>query len=197
MSGTLQPLVVMLIELFVSVLATSIIRLQQIFGTNFSHHDPTWSSVGLNMWSTVESCCAVMGACLPTMRPLITRARAFAAKERSSAKRSNATQSESKIPVKTQGACYHTLSEGTPGKESFEMWNASTPQPTVQRLQATVEIPVTPSRQPPAHIAECRASLDPHRQRPPHPVVRSERYKQEKSQRPLPALPVSRPLSVR
>lgn len=54
------------------VCATSVIRIHQIFATNWSLTDLTYDSFGINVWSTVESCCAIIGACLPTMRPLIT-----------------------------------------------------------------------------------------------------------------------------
>ena len=58
--------------------ATSGIRIHQILSTNYSKTDLTWDGFGINVWSTVESCCSIIGACLPTMRPLVTRARALA-----------------------------------------------------------------------------------------------------------------------
>ena len=55
------------------VCATSIVRIYAIFTSNYSKADVTWDGYAVNLWSTVESCCSVIAACLPTMRPLITR----------------------------------------------------------------------------------------------------------------------------
>ena len=49
-------------------------RIHSIVTTNWSKTDLTWDGFGINIWSTVESCCAIIGACLPTMKPLITSA---------------------------------------------------------------------------------------------------------------------------
>ena len=56
-----------------SVCATLVICISQILSTNWSLTDLTYDSFGINVWSTVESCCSIVGACLPTMRPLITK----------------------------------------------------------------------------------------------------------------------------
>ena len=50
-------------------------RIHSIVTIDLSKTDLTWDSFGINIWSTVESCCAIIGACLPTMKPLITNAR--------------------------------------------------------------------------------------------------------------------------
>ena len=47
-------------------------RIRSIVMTHWSKTDLTWDSFGINIWSTVESCCGIIGACLPTMKPLIT-----------------------------------------------------------------------------------------------------------------------------
>lgn len=39
-----------------------------------SHADPSWSDVPVNIWTIVELCTAIVSACLPTMRPLFSRA---------------------------------------------------------------------------------------------------------------------------
>ena len=50
-------------------------RISSIVMTDWSKMDVTWDSFGINIWSTVESCCAIIGACLPAMKPLITNTR--------------------------------------------------------------------------------------------------------------------------
>ena len=50
-------------------------RVRSIVMTNWSKTDLTWDGFGINIWSTVESCCAIIGACLPTMKPLVTSAK--------------------------------------------------------------------------------------------------------------------------
>ena len=50
-------------------------RIRSIVQTDWSKTDLTWDGFGINIWSTVESCCAIIGACLPTMKPLLTSAK--------------------------------------------------------------------------------------------------------------------------
>jgi len=39
-----------------------------------SNTDPTWSDVSTDEWSIIELCIGILSACLPTMRPLFSRA---------------------------------------------------------------------------------------------------------------------------
>lgn len=50
-------------------------RIRSIVITNWSKTDLTWDGFGINIWSIVESCCAIIGACLPTMKPLFISAK--------------------------------------------------------------------------------------------------------------------------
>ena len=55
--------------------------------------------MGLGVWSTVESCCSVIAACLPTMRPLLTHAKA-----RTSHTKSTSTKSSKDIKSASSGS---------------------------------------------------------------------------------------------
>lgn len=43
----------------------------------------------MGVWSTVESCCSVIAACLPTMRPLLTRAKGHTSNTKSTSTKSS------------------------------------------------------------------------------------------------------------
>ena len=77
-------------------------RIRSIVLTDWSKTDRTWDSFGITIWSTVESCCAIIGACLPTMTPLITNAR------RSTDLAGKTTLSEDNGTVEAQETGSHT-----------------------------------------------------------------------------------------
>ncbi|KAF6225737.1 hypothetical protein HO133_009739 [Letharia lupina] len=70
------------------VCATSAVRIHAIYKTDWTLTDPSWTGFGLGVWSTVESCCSVIAACLPTMRPLLTRAQAHTSHAKSTSTKS-------------------------------------------------------------------------------------------------------------
>ena len=113
-----------LTDIYGSVCATSIIRIDQIFATNWSETDLTWDGFGLNVWSTIESCTAIISSCLSTMRPLIVRAKALPSGLKNAPPRSNqakTSSSEASGPqLKTPYQCLEDF-----GTDTYEMKDAS------------------------------------------------------------------------
>ena len=115
------------------------VRIHAIFRTDWTLIDPTWTGFGLGVWSTVESCCSVIAACLPTMRPILSHAKTYTSHTRStSTKSSKDIKSASSggkggplspvwgpPPSSPRKAPYHSLDEYYPdvenGYSSFEM----------------------------------------------------------------------------
>ena len=106
-------------------------RIRSIFMTNFSKTDLTWDGFSINIWSTVESCCAIIGACLPTMKPLFTSAKRLT----HSAGRS--TLSGHNGTVEAQEASSHTASTtiSKPQSSRGHLWKA--PLPRASNWKAT------------------------------------------------------------
>ena len=172
-----------------SVCATSVVRIHKIFATNWSFTDLTWDSFGLNVWSSVESCCAIIGACLPTMRPLITRSRAVIT--------SHPKSSNSKTKTSSSG------SGGVVSSPRSPFGNQHTPYTPYQSLDERAEendiekdgqnaFPLKPLplfADTRAQYPKRNSSLNRGWDRSPHPVVKSERLNFERQIAPLPHSP--------
>ena len=95
-------------------------RVRSIVMTNWSKTDLTWDGFGINIWSTVESCCAIIGACLPAMKPLVTSAKRWThSTGRSTLSGHNGT-------VEAQDASSHTATTTTskPQSPRGPLWKA-------------------------------------------------------------------------
>ncbi len=166
------------------VCATSIIRINEIFTTNYSKRDLTWDAYGINVWSTVESCCSIVGVCLPTMRPLIARA-----------KRLTSTSKSQKDSRQTGGPTTVVDSDiGSPRSPKVPFWNPPPPVsprgkgPYQSLGEREDDLERGPDTYPMRNMAEV-VSQDPHGpprtitlnrgDRSPHPVLKSPCYQQE------------------
>lgn len=172
-----------------SVCATSVIRIHQIFATNWSFTDITWDSFGVNVWSTVESCCAIIGACLPTMRPLITRSVAVVtshnkssnSKMKTTSSGSGGAVSSLRSPSGNQHAPY------APYQSLAERAAENDVEKGGRNAYPLKPLPVySDTRGPyPKRSSSVNRGWD----RSPHPVVKSERFKFETQIAPLPHSP--------
>lgn len=167
-----------------SVCATSVIRIHQIFATNWSLTDLTYDSFGINVWSTVESCCAIIGACLPTMRPLISRSVAVVtshtqssnSKTKTTSSGSAGAVSSPRLPFGNPPASYAPYQSLDERAEENDVEKGVRNAYPLKPLQAFVDTRGSyPKRS---------SSM-----RSPHPVVKSERFNFEKQIAPLPLSP--------
>ena len=172
-----------------SICTTSIIRIHQIFATNWSLTDLTYDSFGINVWSSVESCCAIIGACLPTMRPLITRSVAVVT--------SHAKSSGSKTKITSSG------SGGAVSSPRAPFWNPPAPCAPYQSLDAGAKmkdierggrdayplksLPGIAGNDGNAYPKRVSSLMKTELDRSPHPVIKSERFKSERQIAPLPS----------
>lgn len=170
------------------VCATSVIRIHQVFATNWSRTDLTYDSFGINVWSTVESCCAIIGACLPTMRPLITRSVAVVTSHTKSSASKTKTSSGSGGAVSSPrspfwnlpGLCalYQSLNGRVEENDVEKCGRNAYPLKPLQAFANTTD-PY------PKRISSLNGGWD----RSPHPVVKSERFQLERQIAPLPLTP--------
>jgi len=155
--------------------------------------DLTWDAYGINVWSTVESCCSIIGVCLPTMRPLLTRA-----------KRLTSWGSRSQKDSRQTGVSTTAVATdlGRPRSHKIQFWNPPPPIPprgkapyqsiqegeddsergpdTYQMSNVARVVSWDPRRPPP--------TMSPNRgDRSLHPVLKSPRYQQEKLFAPPPS----------
>lgn len=171
-----------------SVCATSVIRIHQVLATNWSLTDLTYDSFGINVWSTVESCCAIIGACLPTMRPLITRSVAVVTSHTKSSASKTKTSSGSGGAVSSPrspfwnlpGLCalYQSLNGRVEENDVEKGGRNAYPLKPLQAFAKTTD-PY------PKRISSLNGGWD----RSPHPVVKSERFQLERQIALLPLTP--------
>ncbi|CAF9914890.1 MAG: hypothetical protein ALECFALPRED_009845 [Alectoria fallacina] len=67
----------------------SAVRIRVESKTGWTLTDPSWTGIRTWVWSMVESCCVVKAACLPTMRPLLTLAKAHTSHAKSTSTKSS------------------------------------------------------------------------------------------------------------
>lgn len=171
-----------------SVCATSVIRISQIFSTNWSLTDLTYDSWGINVWSTIESCCSIIGACLPTMRPLISKSVAAVTSHTKSSK-SKTTSSGSGGAVSSPRspfwnppapcAPYRSLYDRAEENDLENGARDTYPLKPLQAFGAETENPY-PKR---------TSSMNGGWHHSPHPVLKSERFQLERQIAPLPHSP--------
>ena len=102
----------------------SVIRIYQIFATDWKLTDLTWDGFGINVWSTVESCCALIGANLVIMKPLIMKARASPSNSRRIASDSGHINIPGSAALSSRPqASYQSLDDS--GHDSYEMKDPS------------------------------------------------------------------------
>ena len=131
--------------------------------------DLTWDGYGINIWSTVESCCAIIAACLPTLRPLISRIKALASHTGTKGSAGSSILPLTALPAQTDvkrqeahGSVAHHEDLGG-GESAIRM----------------KELPTSFSHDPYRVKASFRE------ERSPHPVMQSTRFQQERLMAPL------------
>ena len=148
-----------------SVCATSLIRIHEIMSTDWKKTDLSWDGFGVNVWSTVESCCAIIAACLPTMLPLIRRAKTLTKRSR------NQSLVWSMIGPQKHGQGFRVAAVriASNRKSPYEVIDESQ---DINQERIAYDLSKIPSNVRAEQTA--------------HPVVRSPRYQQERMMAPLP-----------
>ena len=171
-----------------SVCATSVIRISQIFSTNWSLTDLTYDSFGINVWSTVESCCSIVGACLPTMRPLITKSVAAVTSHTKSSKSKTASSGSGGAVSSQRSRFWNPPAPCAPYRslynraEGNDLENGARDTHPLKPLQAFATDTANP-------YPKRTSSMNGGWNHSPHPVLKSERFKLERQIAPLPQSP--------
>lgn len=158
-----------------SVCATSSVRIHEVVNTNWKKTDLTWDGFGINIWSTVESCCAIIAACLPTLRPLISRARALTSGSWNKVSGTDSTPKDLQpflVPASQTNPDRKTPNESIVHRQDLEEG----------QVAHIMEEAATDVRHDAYEMKSVRRG-----DRSPHPVVRSPRFQQERLVAPLPS----------
>ena len=181
-----------------SVCATSIIRVHMTVTTNWTKSHVTWDSIGVNLWSTVESSCSIIAACLPTMRPLITRAQQFTSSN--AEKRLRSGNSATKKVIRQLRYCHYSRKAVLcPRGLGGHFWNPPPPSRSSNQKGPYASIDEDDDLESgrnmyPMENMEAALTHGPNDTyqsppRKPHPVLKSPKYQQDR----LNAPPMSSP----